>query len=226
MPKINASGRGIVSWGSTTACAQSDILADRNARANLLAKAARACPGGYTITEGPTITTILDCVFKWIGWWPDLITTKSSTATIQCDNSSNYPQFVFAGDKPDQEELYAAVLAWKEHYVAVEATYEELASIKTPKQMETYLKKTKYKSHLDAFLEAVNDGHVDNIVPPDLRTFLIELPFGAALAEIVQEGGIVAVDSFLRDLDMERLSAATTIQKRHGCGTVNININF
>ena len=230
MPKITAVGRSQVDWGSTTACAQSRIIAERNARANLKTKAAKACPRGYIIKEGPKFTTLLDCDHQWNGWWPDVNTTIQATAKIECNKSGKYPKFAFIDEKADQNELYAAVYEWKEHYNAVIVSYDEIASINTVKKMENYLKKINNEKALKVFLESVEQGKVKTVVPPTLRS-LITIPlYGDSLADIIEEEGITSIDNFLSDLDTAKKFDFSLTQKEgeHEClsKVVNINIRF
>ena len=230
MPTIQAIGVGVAEWGTSTDCANSRNQARINARASLRARATRFCPGGYSITAGPTYKTEVDCEFGLNGWWPDLTSTVRITATITCNNSGQLPFFAFVEGGSDQDELYAGVLAWKDHYNAVISSYEELALIDTAGKMQDFLERTGREQELTIFTQAVEAGRAEVIVPPALNTFLTNAPFGGALAPIVEADGISAIDAFLKDLDVARQSAQQVIRKGLGSscdsGIVNININL
>lgn len=172
MPSIVATGQSRFNWHTSTACFQSRLIATNNARANLRLRSAAVCPNGYAIVSGPTFTTLVDCDFQWVGWWPDIFTQIQATATITCNQSGQLPQFAVADYESSPEQLYAAVKSWKEHHDALTAVYGELASIKTPEKMEAYLKRTGRNDDLKAFLAAVREGKVSTIVPPSLESLL------------------------------------------------------
>lgn len=200
MPTITASGTGKTTSLLGQSCHISRLEAKNRVVENLKAAASEQCPDGYTITGGPTYTTVVDCITRWDGWWPSTVTTYSATATITCDQSRKYPEFPRESNQSDQQSMYELVEAWKAQYVDIMESYEFFSQLTSVEKMIAYLKEVGDEATLSALEEAIEIQKVLTVELPK-RDFLLEQgPFGEFLTAMVSKGGLNEIDSFLASL--------------------------